>query len=490
MAQPTVVVIFGASGDLTQRKLGPALHSLSCEGQLPASTKIIGVARTALSDESFRARIEEGVEAYARLKPGSNLCSLWSTFEERFSYLAGALEDPQTYSRLRQRLTALASSPSEEANVLFYFAIPPQAVETVVRQLAEAGLHHASRAWRRAVFEKPFGVDRTTASQLNELVREVFREPQVYRIDHYLGKETVQNILVMRFSNTVFEPLWNRDHVDHIQITLAETVGAEHRASYYDQTGVVRDIVQNHGMQLLALTMMERPEGFDAASLRDAKRNVLEAIKEPTREDVVLGQYESYRDEAGVDPDSRTPTFVALRLRVDTWRWRGVPVYLRSGKRLPAKTTEITVQFKTCDCPPLLSQSEPNRLMLRLQPNEGIGLQIETKLPGAGLVTKPTDLVFDYADHFGAAAAPDAYERLLLDAIAGDPSLFIRDDEIEASWSAVEPVLRLHEESSFPVSRYKDGCWGPETSDEMLEADGRLWLAECSPSERGSQCVE
>jgi glucose-6-phosphate 1-dehydrogenase len=485
----TAVVIFGASGDLTQRKLGPALHSLSCSGQLPAATRIIGVARTSYTNETFRERIQEGVQAYARLKPGSNICELWSSFEDRFSYLAGSLEDPKTYSRLRQQLEAMTTASGEAPNVLFYLAIPPQAAETVVTCLADAGLHRAPRAWRRAVFEKPFGVDRATAAHLNELIQRVFREPQIYRIDHYLGKETVQNILILRFANTVFEPLWNRDHVDHIQITLAETVGVEQRAGYYDRTGVIRDIVQNHGLQILALSLMERPSRFDADSLRDAKRDVLDAIREPAPEDVVLGQYESYRDEPAVDPESRIPTFVALRLRVNTWRWRGVPIYIRSGKCLPAKTTEVTVQFKRCECPMLLSQSEANRLMLRLQPNEGIDLQIETKLPGAGLDARPTDLVFNYADHFGAQAVPDAYERLLLDAIEGDPSLFIRSDEIEASWSVVEPLLRLHEDPIFPVPRYEDGCWGPETSDALLEADGRVWLAECAPSDRGSPCV-
>ena len=480
-----VVVVFGASGDLTQRKLGPALHSLACTGQLPSSTQIIGVSRTVLSDAAFRDRLYQGVEDYARLKPDSKLCSQWPSFEDRFSYLAGALDDPQTYARLRQRLAKAGGGSEGDIPVLFYLAIPPQGVPTVVQRIAEAGLHRSPRAWRRVVFEKPFGTDRQSAAELNQLTRTLFREPQVYRIDHYLGKETVQNLLSLRFANTAFAPLWCREHVDHLQITLAESDGVGKRAQTYDRTGVVRDILQNHGLQLLALAMMEPPDGLDARSLRDAKRDVLQAIRTPSLDDVVLGQYAAYRDEAGVQEASRTPTYVAVRLHVDTWRWRGVPVYVRSGKRLPTKTTEITVQFKTPNSPfPLTSPLHPNRLMVQLDPCEGLQLQVETKVPGAGLVTKPTDLVFHYADHFGARALPDAYERLLLDALQGDPSLFLRDDEIEACWSVVEPLLSLHENPQFLLAEYADGSWGPEAADALIEADGRAWLSECTCTHR------
>jgi glucose-6-phosphate 1-dehydrogenase len=480
MADATAIVIFGASGDLAQRKLGPALHSLACSGQLPSTTQVIGVGRTVLSDSGFRERLFQGVQRYARLKPDTALCDLWPSFADRFSYLTGDPGDPRTYSRLSQRLVA-GSQHTDPINVLTYLAVPPHAVPTIIRGVAEAGLQRSADGWRRIVFEKPFGVDRASAHALNRTIHGLFSEPKVFRIDHYLGKETVQNILTLRFANAVFEPLWCRDHVDHLQITLAEKDGVGHRAGYYDRTGVIRDILQNHGLQLVALAMMEPPESLEADALRDAKIKLLQAIRTPSAEDAVLGQYKGYGDEPGVAGSSRTPTYAAVRLHVDSWRWRGVPVYIRSGKYLPVKTTQITLQFKPPKAAlPLTSPIQPNRLMLQLEPNEGMHLQVETKLPGAGLETRPTDLVFHYADHFGAQALPDAYERLLLDALQGDPSLFLRDDEIEACWSVVEPLLRLHEHPGYRVAPYPDGSWGPNEADALLEADGRAWLSECT----------
>jgi len=485
MASPKAIVIFGASGDLTQRKLGPALHSLSCAGQLPTPTNVIGVGRTVLSDEAFRDRLYRGIEAYARLKPDPNLCNLWPTLGHRFSYLAGSIDDARTYTRLGQRIAALSEAPLEDTGVLYYLAVPPEAAETIVAGLATAGLHRSGHGWRRIVFEKPFGVDGEAAARLNRRVHDVFREPQVFRIDHYLGKETVQNILVLRLANGIFAPLWSREFVDHVQITLAESGGVGRRGATYDRMGVVRDVLQNHGLQLVALAMMEPPVSLAPEPLRDAKLAVLRAIRRPEPSDAVLGQYQGYRDEPDVDPGSDTPTYVAVRLHVNTWRWRGVPLYLRCGKQMAEKVTEITVQFKPTATPLTNALPPPNRLTLRLQPDEGIKLRIQTKVPGAGQRIRSTDLAFGYAEQFGPDAIPDAYERLLLDALEGDPTLFLRSDEIEAAWDVVEPLLRRETGADVPFP-YSEGSWGPAEADALIERDGRSWLAGCAPTRRNA----
>ena len=474
-ARPAAIVIFGASGDLTQRKLMPALHTLACNDLSHPSTRVIGVARSSLSDKAFRERLFKGVVDYSRSEP--RVCKLWNRFAERVSYLAGSYDDPDTYRRLGAQLAQLDEQAGTGGNRLFYLAIPPTLYPVVIEQLGQTGLNHNPNGWTRIVIEKPFGRDLPSARQLNAQVHAVFDEDQVYRIDHYLGKETVQNIMTFRFANTIFEPLWNRNYVDHVQISMLESVGVGHRAGYYDQAGVLRDMFQNHMLQLLTLTAMEPPSAFNAKALRDEKTKVLQSLRPIPLTDGVWGQYQGYREEDGVASDSSTPTHIALKLYVDNWRWKGVPFYLRSGKKMDQKTTEITLQFK--QVPHLLFPEQagltPNSLSLCIQPDEGMHLHFETKIPGAGMRTAPVDMEFHYGEHFGERGLPEAYERLLLDAIQGDASLFARGDEIELAWRLVDPLTVDRE----PVL-YAPGSWGPSAADALLTRDGREWIAGCS----------
>jgi len=482
---PICIVVFGGSGDLTRRKLAPALHSLSCAGLLPETVDIVGVGRRAMDDESFRSSLFDGIQSYARLKSAPHLCTRWTDLRSRFHYHQVPHVTLDALRGLLESLPQLTRQPHRAAGYLFYFAVPPEAAPDLVSCLGQA-LEHAACAlrpdWIRVVLEKPVGRDAQTAYQLETLLSQWFTEQQIYRIDHYLGKETVQNLLAFRFANCIFEPLWNAQWIDHVQITVAESLGVEGRAAFYDRIGVVRDIVQNHLLQLLTLVAMEPPERLDANALRDEKVKVLRSIAHVDPSAFVLGQYEDYVSEDQAPPDSTTPTFAALRLELESPRWRGVPFYVRTGKRMAKKTTEITLQFKPISRSLLADESpSPNRLSLHIQPDEGMRLQFAVKIPGAGLSTRVEDMVFRYGDTYPETALPDAYERLLLDALRGDPSLFIRRDEIELAWRIVTPLL----ESAVPPDRYPQGSWGPASANRLFADRKPQWMSECRRTRGG-----
>lgn len=473
--QPTTLVIFGASGDLTQRKLIPALFSLYKKDLLPEETRIVGFARRPWDHAQFRAFLLDGMREFAPMLDEER----WETFAGKLYYAQGNLDEPEAYDRLQASLNELEGKP---VNRLYYCATAPEFFSVIVEQLGQRGMQKGTGGhWVHIVIEKPFGHDLASALELNQKVQAVFEEDQVYRIDHYLGKETVQNLLTFRFANTIFEPLWNRNYVDHVQITNTETVDVGHRAGYYEESGVVRDMFQNHLLQLVALTAMEPPATFNAKALRDETVKVLHAISPIHIHHTVWGQYRKYRDAEGVAPESRTPTFIAIKLFVENWRWQGVPFYIRSGKALTAKTTEITLAFK--QVPHLLfpdnTTLSPNRLSICIQPDEGVHLTFETKIPGAGMRSRSVDMDFHY-DDIGEDVLPDAYERLLLDALKGDASLFTRSDGIERAWQLVDPLLQAWAHGEGPaLCFYESGTWGPSEADHLLAQDGRRWMLGC-----------
>jgi glucose-6-phosphate 1-dehydrogenase len=492
LAEPCSIVIFGASGDLTARKLIPAFYHLCKDKLMPPAFRVIGFARREKTDETWRQELRAALNQFSRSKPVDD--KVWNEFAANVFYCVGDLTDPAAYAKLEQKLSSF-NDPQLRHNLLFYLATQPSQFSGIVEQLHNAKLIHkdGGEGWQRLVIEKPFGHDLATAKALNADLTRFTSEQQVYRIDHYLGKETVQNILMFRFSNSIFERLWTRDSVDHVQITVSEKLGVGDRGGYYEEAGALRDMVQNHMLQVLALASMEPPLSLEAECIRDEKVKLLKSIRPLTPEDVakqiVRGQYfagtvdgqarPGYRQEPKVKPDSNVETYVALKLFIDNWRWSGVPFYLRMGKNLPMSASEVRVQFRPT--PNVLFAAEcqnkldPNALTLRLQPNEGISLRFNGKVPGMSLGVRPVRMHFSYDSEFGAYT-PEAYERLLLEAIAGDATLFIRRDEVETAWQIVDSIRAGWENKSLTNREfYAAGTWGPIAADDLLAQSGHAW---------------
>ena len=489
-AEPCSVILFGASGDLAKRKVIPAMYDLAQHNSLGERYAIIGFARTPMTDESFRTTIGEAAKTISEVGPIDP--AKWNDFSSNLYYSAGEYGDLNSYAQLAKRLAEIDKEKKLGGNRLFYLSTPPEVYPDIVEQLGRAGLAKPSNpnSWVRIIIEKPFGRDLASARELNKIVLDVFEEKQVYRIDHYLGKDTVQNLLVLRFGNGIFEPLWNRNYVDHVQITAAETLGVERRGGFYETAGALRDMIQSHVLQLTSLTAVEPPASFDATAVRNEKLKVLQSIRpfnlEMVAQSVVRGQYApgsvngakvaGYRDEPGVNPNSRTETFVAMKVLIDNWRWAGVPFYLRTGKRLAKRTTEIVIQFR---CAPHIvfreREVEPNRLVLNIQPDEGISVSFGAKRPGTEMSIGNVTMNFSYREAFGGASR-SAYATLVNDCLRGDATLFDRGDSVEAAWSLVDPILDVWSAArTGKVPTYPAGTWGPKESDQLLERDDRQW---------------
>ncbi len=493
-AKPCALVIFGATGDLTHRKLIPALYNLAADGDLPPGMAVIGFARRDKSDDVFRKEMEEATKKFSR-QPVQQ--ELWDHFAQNLFYHRSDFDNDDGYKSLKERIDGLDKDNSLGGRRMFYLAAGPEQFEPIISRLKSSGLNQpgVDGGYSRVVVEKPFGTDLPSARHLNEVVGSAFHESNTYRIDHFLGKETAQNIMVLRFANAIFEPIWNGRYIDHIEITAAETLGVEGRAGYYETSGALRDMVQNHLIQLLTLVCMEPPTDLGADSVRDEKVKVLRSLRpfkdaEDVAKNVVRGQYAAgaingenvpaYRQEQNVKPDSKIDTFVAMRAFIDNWRWSGVPIYVRVGKRLPKSAAEIAVQFR--NAPSVLfnqqtGEAGSNVLVIRIQPDEGVSLRMQSKLPGAALRVEPVKMDFQYGESFGKAS-PEAYERLLLDAMSGDPTLFARRDEVEQAWQfvdAIEGAWHAEDGKAPELYEYPAGSWGPKAAEELIERDGRKW---------------
>ena len=485
---PCILTIFGATGDLTRRKLMPALYNLEALRLLPEKFVIVGFGRSERDLDKFRAGLKSGVQEFARLPYQE---ATWKLLEDKIFYQQGAYGAPESHRELDKRLEELAKEFDTGGNRMYYLATPPEEFDDVIENLGQLKGKNRDDGWRRLIVEKPFGRDLRSAQALNGLLSKYFTENEVFRIDHYLGKETVQNILALRFANSIWEPIWNNHYIDHLQIVVAEEVGVGQRGGYYETNGALRDMVVNHMMQVLSLVCMEPPVALDANAIRDEKVKVLRAIRPFSQEQVlqntVRGQYKGYRDVEGVDPASKTETYVALRLMVDNWRWSGVPIYLRHGKALTKRATEVVVRWK--DTPYVLFNDQVNRvksnmLIMRIQPNDGFALRTNAKVPGSGMEIRDVQMDFDYSEAFGAEP-PEAYERLLQDAMLGDGTLFTRRDEAEVAWSIMDPILDAWRHTSAPFS-YERGSWGPDEADEFLASDRRRWhQPQILPSKHG-----
>jgi glucose-6-phosphate 1-dehydrogenase len=479
---PCALVIFGASGDLTRRKLFPALYSLALRRLLPEKFAVVGVARSEETDDEFRERMKEGVQEFGRDELKEDV---WNWLADGMRYVATDFADEDGENHLAAVLNDVDRERGTAGNRVYYLAVPPDAISTLLHEIGE---RRSTEGWTRVIIEKPFGHDLASAQELNEEIKRHFAENEIFRIDHYLGKETVQNLLALRFANGIFEPIWNRQFVDHVQITVAESIGIEGRSAFYEQAGAIRDVFQNHLLQLVALTAMEPPIDFDADSVRNEKVKVLRALHTPGPKHVVRGQYgrgyvegeevPGYREEQGVDPQSLTETYVAAKLYVDNWRWADTPFYVRAGKRLARRETTIAIEFKRAPHPPFEIPDEeglrPNVLVCHIQPDEGVSLEFAAKVPGQGMTLRTVHMDFLYGPTF-RTGIPEAYERLLLDCLLGDATLFTRSDEVEEQWSLVDAIVAFwkRDRPSFP--NYVAGTWGPLASDELLKRDGRKW---------------